>query len=153
MLQRIIPFIIFFLMAAPAGALAHGGGHSEEKKSDASPANETPAFQDSIYAAKGGGDSELPESGTGPMGFSLSRTDLFGDGANMELMESGEPMKRSGKMEHMKEGEQHVEEATHEWVAPSSRGHGVAVGITILSGLVFGALSFMRIGEGSSGKN
>ncbi|MCH8156241.1 MAG: hypothetical protein IID18_00555 [Nitrospinae bacterium] len=153
MLQRIIPFIIVFFLTAPAGASAHGGGHSDEKKSDTLLVDETPAFQDSIYAAKGGGDAELPESGTDPMSFSLSRADLFGDGADMGLMESGEPMKRSGKMEHMKEGEQHVEEATHEWVAPSSRGHGVAVGITILSVLIFGALSFMRIGEGSSGKN
>ena len=42
---------------------------------------------------------------------------------------------------------QHVEKATREWVTFNSKGHGVAVGITIIAGLVFAALSFFRIGE------
>ena len=60
--------------------------------------------------------------------------------------------KTASKKKHSQheEQKQHVEEATHEWVSLSSKGYGVAVGITVISGLAFAGLSFFRIGEGNA---
>ena len=55
-----------------------------------------------------------------------------------------------GKHSQHEKQKQHVEKATHEWVSPHSKGHGVAIGITIISGLAFAGLNFFRIGEGNT---
>lgn len=111
---------------------AHGG-HKKKAVEMEEPA---PAA-DSPYAVDGA------ESSTGEEGdFSLSRSDIFAD----------DPPMASGAMEHMDHqssgGMDHkmpeVEIAKREWVSPKQKGYGVAVGITIFAGLIFGVLNFKR---------
>ncbi|KMP10992.1 hypothetical protein UR09_04625 [Candidatus Nitromaritima sp. SCGC AAA799-A02] len=156
MRHGILLSMILFLLLAPASVSAHGGGHSKEA---AAPQEEAPAFQDSIYAVEDGGENEMPPIGGDPMGSPLSRTDLLGGDDPLADMEMGEPMMRTREGEHKddmmpmdgpEKHEQHIDKATHEWVSTHNRGYGAAVGITLLSGLVFGVLSFLRIGEKSS---
>ena len=163
-------FVTMFLLPATAAiAFAHGGEHSTPENLTAPPIEKIPALQDSIYATEGGGEeNNPPASDTGLMRSPLSRANPLGDGdplGNMGSKDFGEPMVRfkgkehtnqSGQHEQHKESKQHkphVEKATHEWISPSSRGYGVAVGITILSGLGFGILSIIRVGERAFGKN
>ena len=169
MFLRVIFVTIFLLLATVAIAFAHGGEHGTPENLTASPIEEVSALQDSIYAIEGGGQENVPPaSDTGLMGSPLSRTNPLGDGdplGNIGSKDFGEPMvrfkgkehtKQSGQHEQHKESKQHkphVEKATHEWISPSSRGYGVAVGITLLSGLGFGILSMIRIGEGTFEKN
>ena len=168
MFLRVIFITMFLLLATVAVAFAHGGEHGTPEKLTAPPIEKVPALQDSIYAIEGGGEENTPPApDIGPMGFPLSRANPLGDGdplGNIGSKDFGEPMvrfkgkehtKQSGQHEQHKESKQqpHIEKATHEWISPSSRGYGVAVGITILSGLGFGILSMIRIGEGTFGKN
>jgi hypothetical protein len=169
MFLRVIFVTIFLLLATVAIAFAHGGEHGTPENLTASPIEEVSALQDSIYAIEGGGQENVPPaSDTGLMGSPLSRANPLGDGdplGNIGVKDFDEPMvrfkgkertKQSGQHEQHKESKQHkahVEKATHEWISLSSRGYGVAVGITILSGLGFGILSIIRIGEGTVGKN
>ena len=154
--NKTIPFLFIFMVAASTLAFAHGGGHGEKNNSD-SQAEETRALNDSIYAINNEKDTEPSIVGGAPLDFSLSNTDIL-SGEDLLTgvgMGDGEPMIRfknqvnpqSGHSQHEKQN-QHVEKATHEWVTFNSKGHGVAVGITIIAGLVFAALSFFRIGEG-----
>ena len=162
-------FVTMFLLPATAAiAFAHGGEHSTPENFTAPPIEKAPALQDSIYAIEGGDEENVPPaSDTGLMGSPLSRTNPLGDGdplGNIGSKDFGEPMvrfkgkehtKQSGQHEQHKESKQqpHVEKATHEWISPSSRGYGVAVGITLLSGLGFGILSIIRVGERAFEKN
>ena len=169
MFLRVIFVTMFLLFATVAITFAHGGEHGTPEKLTAPPIEKVPALQDSIYAIEGGGEENTPPaSDTGLMGSPLSRANPLGSGdplGDIGSKDFGEPMVRfkgkehtnqSGQHEQHKESKQHkphVEKATHEWISPSSRGYGVAVGITILSGLGFGILSIIRIGEGTFGKN
>ena len=104
----------------------------------------------------------MPDPSDTPMGSLFSSNDILGNEDPLADMEVGddEPMKRfkektdagheQGQHEMHK---QHVQEATHEWVSPHEKGYGMAVGITIISGLVFAGLSILRMGEGSSNRN
>ena len=168
MFLRVIFVTMSLLLATVAIAFTHGGEHGTPENLTALPIEKAPAFQGSIYAIEGGSEENVPPApGTGLIGSPLSRSNPLGDGDPLENIGSkdfGEPMvrfkgkehtKQSGQHEQHKESKQqpHVEKATHEWISPSSRGYGVAVGITILSGLGFGILSIIRIGEGTFGKN
>ena len=168
MFLRVIFVMMFLLLATVAIAFAHGGEHGTPENLTAPPIEKVPAFQDSIYAIEGGDEENAPPaSDPDLMGSPLSRTNPLGDGdplGNIGSKDFGEPMVRFKGKEHMKQSGQHeqhkeskqqphVEKATHEWISPSSRGYGVAVGITILCGLGFGILSMIRIGEGTFGKN
>ena len=169
MFLRVFLVTMFLLPATATIAFAHGGEHSTPENLTAPPIEKVPAFQDSIYAIEGGDEENVPPaSDTGLMGSPLSRTNPLGDGdplGNIGSKDFGEPMvrfkgkehtKQSGQHEQHKESKQHkphVEKATHEWISPSSRGYGVAVGITILSGLGFGILSIIRVGERAFEKN
>ena len=168
MFLRVIFVTMSLLLATVAIAFAHGGEHGTPEKLTAPPIEKVPALQDSIYAIEGGGEENTPPaSDTGLMGSPLSRANPLGGGdplGNIGSKDFGEPMvrfkgkehtKQSGQHEQHKESKQqpHVEKATHEWISPSSRGYGVAVGITILSGLGFGILSIIRVGERTFGKN
>ena len=118
-----------FIALPMNGAFAHGG----HKK----PAVEEAPAESSIYsmeedAGAASGEADL---------FPLSDTDALG--TEMPTME---PMDHSemGRMDHkMPE----VEIAKREWVSPKQKGYGVAVGITVFAGLIFGALQFKRPNE------
>jgi len=83
---------------------------------------EEPATGGSIYAVEedAGDSSEEPD---------MFRTD--------SLSEEGQMME---PMDHKKMP--HIEIAKREWVSPKQKGYGVAVGITIFAGLIFGVLQF-----------
>ena len=168
MFLRVIFVTMLLLLATVAIAFTHGGEHGTPENLTALPIEKAPAFQGSIYAIEGGsGENAPPAPGTGLIGSPLSRSNPLGDGDPLENIGSkdfGEPMvrfkgkehtKQSGQHEQHKKSKQqpHVEKATHEWISPSSRGYGVAVGITILSGLGFGILSIIRVGERAFKKN
>ena len=94
---------------------------------------------DSPYAIDG---DSAESSQSEEDGFSLSRSDIFAD----------EPPVTPEGMEHMDHQPSgamddkmpHIEIAKREWVSPKQKGYGVAVGITIFAGLIFGVLSFKR---------
>ena len=138
---NVISLLIIGLMTMMCfEAWAHGGHKKEE---DTIPTEEFTA-QDSMYSVKEG-DADPVESQEDLFGSSLSKSDdLFG---------GTEPMSRemTGHQEHIKNGEmdhqQHqpsVEISTLQWVSPSQEGYGVAAGITVLAGMIFGVLSFFR---------
>ncbi len=138
MAQSLFPILIvgFLFIACPIGA---ANAHTGHKKT---PVMEEPAAQDSIYAVEG---DETMTEGVDLPGSPLSRTNLFSDDASVAPLPM-EPMDHStaGPMEHkMPE----VKLAEHEWVSTKQKGYGVAAGITILSGLVFGFLNFKRPSE------
>jgi len=148
--------LFIFLLSAPPLAFAHGDKHAEENHSSSLMKDSSP-LNDSIYAVSNGEDKEFPVFDDSLSPFST--TDILGEEGPPAgiAMGSGEPMIRfkeeiNPKQKHgqHEKQKQHVEKATHEWVSPHSKGHGVAVGITIISGLAFAALSFFRIGEGNS---
>ena len=98
--------------------------------------------EDSIYSA---GQDEAPSLDMDdPLGSSLSRSDLDLD---QDPMDDGMPMMEGMDHSAHAEGEQKVELAEHEMVATSQKGYGLAVAITVLSGLVFGVLILKNPGE------
>ena len=154
--NKIIPFLCIFMIAVPTLAFAHGGGHGGKNNSD-SQGEETRSLNDSIYAIDSEKDTEPSIVGGDPLGFSLSNTDILsGENSTGPGMGNGKPMIRfkeqvnsQNKHSQHEKQKQHVQKATHEWVSPHSKGHGVAVSITVISGLAFAALSFFRNGEGN----
>ena len=152
-----IIFLLCLLITAPTLIFAHGGGHEEKDNLG----EETPVLKDSIYVVDSEKHTEPSIISDDPLDSSLSSTDILSGKDLLTGMEmtSGEPMVRfedeiDPKRKHSQHEEQnqHVEKATHKWVSLHAKGHAVAVGITIISGLVFAGLSFFRIGEGSSKK-
>lgn len=116
-------------------AFAHSG-----EKHDDNMAMEKPA--DSIYSA--GQDEAPPLDLDDPLGSPLSRSALDMDD---EPMDAGMPMMEGMDHSGHAEGEQTVELAHHEMVATSQKGYGLAVGITLLSGLVYGIMVLKKPGE------
>lgn len=104
-------------------AVAHVGHKKEEAA--AAPA-------DSIYSMEEGEAEPAKMAEDDLFGSPLSRSDL----QEMEMDFPGH-----------KESMQEIKLAEHEWVSPSQKGYGMAIGITVLSGLVFGFLSYKRPGE------
>ena len=155
--SKIIPLLFVFIVATPTLTFAHGNGHGK-KNNSASQVEETRILNDSIYVVDSEKDIEPSIIGDDPLGFSLSNTDIL-SGEDLLTgvgMGDGEPMIRfkeqvnsQNKHSQHEKQKQHVQKATHEWVSPHSKGHGVAVGITVISGLAFAALSFFRNGEGN----
>jgi hypothetical protein len=119
-----------FIASPMSGAYAHGGHKKEAVEMEAPSA-------DSIYAVEE--DAGTASSDTDS--FPLSRTDSLGD--DMPTME---PMNHAD-MGHMDHKMPEVEIAKREWVSPKQKGYGVAVGITLFAGLIFGVLQFKRPNE------
>ncbi len=120
---------LLFVSFLADNATAHGG----HKKPAV--ATEEPALQvDSPYAI------DATESSTGEEGnLSLSRSDIFADDPSGTMMQMDH--QPSGAMDHkMPE----VEIAKREWVSSEQKGYGIAVGITLMAGLIFGVLSLKR---------
>ncbi len=130
----------FFFISYPLSAANAHSGHKKE------PVIEESTAEDSIYAVEENTGEAMTDDG----GFSsspLSRTDLFSEEAPL----TSAPMESMEHMDHSSMAMDHkmpeVELAEHEWVSTKQKGYGVAAGITILSGLVFGFLNFKRPNE------
>ena len=125
--------ILFVFIAQNAMAL---GGH---KKESTPITTAEVSVTDPMYATE--------EKESDPFGGSqmFSPSDLFMEG-EVVLPATNEPMKMEGNHnEHDKMPE--VEPAKLSAVESSSKGYGVAIGITLFAGLVFCGLAFMRLGE------
>ena len=152
--SKIIFYLFIFMVMAPTLTFAHGDGHGG-KNNPASQAAKIHAPNDSIYVVDSEKDTESSIIGDDPLSFSLSNTDILSSKNSTGLgTGDGEPMIRfkeqvnpQGEHSQHEKQKQHVEKATHEWVSSRAKGHGVAVGITIISVLAFAGLSFFRIGE------
>ncbi|CCQ91061.1 exported hypothetical protein [Nitrospina gracilis 3/211] len=167
-----IPLRILVLMLClsclPAFAFAHGGEKHDDHETtiEEQPAVGSPVklIEDLPMDSHAGHSTEPVEygmgsgnavdygTGSGMPGKEQSASpslgledDPLGLGAgSMDSSMQGEMMDLSGHdMADMKD-KQHIEQATHEMVASSSKGYGLAVGITVLSGLVAGILFLKR---------
>jgi len=152
MTSKAILILCIFQLITPKLIFAHGDDHSEKNPAP-SLMEETTSFSDSIYSIGGEEGTELHSIEEIPLDspFSSFNT-LDGDTTLMDDMKTSEPMKRFKEKtisteQHDQHKTQHVEESLHEWVSPNSKGHKVAIGITVISGLGFIGLSFFRFGE------
>ena len=131
---------ILFLFPA-VQSFAHGEGHKPEAKN-----NKIATPVDSMYCNTESEKDTLSDSGNS-LDNMFSPTDLF----TQDELVSPDPMPMDDKkMEgsHNDQTEhQQVKLSHHERVSSSSKGFGVAVGITLLAGVVFAGLTFMRPGE------
>jgi hypothetical protein len=128
------------VLLLPVSSMAHGG---EKHDPHQDMAMEEPVAGGSIYSA--GPDNppslDLEED---PLGSSLSRSDLD---MEHDPMDAGMPMMQGMDHSGHAESEQTVELAEYELVATSQKGYGLAVVITVLSGLVYGVLILKKPGE------
>ncbi|MBT5550296.1 MAG: hypothetical protein HOJ79_07435 [Nitrospina sp.] len=133
-----IILVILFLFPT-AQIFAHGGGHEPEKKKTEIV---TPPITDPMYSVKEDEADPLMGSGDSQM---FSPSDLF---TQDELVSPMPDMEMEGSHnEHAEHQEAQVELSHHERVSFSSKGFGVAVGITLFAGVVFAGLTFRRPGE------
>jgi hypothetical protein len=120
---------LFFVSFLADNVIAHGG-HKKPVVAEEKPAPQV----DSPYAV------DATESSTGEEGgLSLSRSDIFADDPSGTMKHMDHQL--SGGMDHKMP---QVEIAKREWVSSKQKGYGIAVGITLMAGLVFGVLSFKR---------
>ena len=135
----ISPLLIFLLIAsAPSSLWAHGGGHdAEPKKEEAT----LPKLPDATIGMK------ATESGALDYGMGDSM-DSFEEVEGGGPLWGEEPQPNTGEMSehegHDMSQMQHVEPAEHEWIATSQKGYGWAAALTLLSGALFGFLTFRR---------
>ncbi|MDA0690980.1 MAG: hypothetical protein O3A78_02570 [Nitrospinae bacterium] len=122
---------LLFISSPMSGAYAHGGHKKEAVEMEA------PAAESSIYSMEEDTGASSGEAGL----FPLSNTDSLS--AEMPTMESMDH-DAMGAMDHKMPT---VEIAKREWVSPKQKGYGVAVGITLFAGLIFGVLQFKRPNE------
>ena len=125
---------VLFIFSAQ-NALAHSG---HKKESTPITATEEPTSIDPMYANEEKASDPFGDSGL------FSPSDLFIPGEVVEPTQKTE-MKMEGSH---KESDDHnmpkVESAKHKTVCTSSKGYGVAAGITFLAGLVFAGLTFIK---------
>jgi len=135
----ISPLLIVLLIAnAPSSLWAHGGGHDAEPKKEEATLPKLPDATIGMKATESGAlDYDISDS-----------TDSFEEVEGGGPLWGEEPQPNTGEMsEH--EGHdisqmQHVEPAEHEWIATSQKGYGWAAALTLLSGALFGFLTFRR---------
>ena len=132
-------FAVIFLFIAHDVA-AHGG---HKKEPPPVLMEEESSTKDPMYANQEEESDPLKKSDL------FSPSDLFIEG---EIV-SADPVENSEmKMEgsHNEQAEHQmpkVENAKHKTVGTSAKGYGAAVGITLVAGLIFAGLTFIRPGE------
>ena len=134
-MKRLLIAAIFILIAQ--NAIAHSG---HKKESPPAPIAE-PSATDPMYA----NEEKEPDPFGGSNLFSPS--DLFMQG-EVVADEPDEAMKMEGSHNENTDHEMpKVEAAKIKAVETSSKGYGIAAGITICAGLLFAGLTFIRPGE------
>ncbi|MDH5763409.1 MAG: hypothetical protein OEZ51_10530 [Nitrospinota bacterium] len=141
--------IALMLTVGPASLWAHGGSHD----APATIKEETtlPELPEETVER----DTTRPgvvDYGMDDSIESLGMEEVVGDGPlwgeNQEVLPLNEPPldadKMAGHEGHDMSNMKHVEPAEHQWVATSQKGYGWAAALTVLSGLVFGFLTFKR---------
>ena len=135
-----------FLLALPVVAFAHGGEKNEDNgtmgMTDHDAMDMSAMDHSTMNSDDSGGNEYVTGSGTLP---SLeTEDDLLGLGTSPMQKEPSTNMKKS--MDHSGHDAEmkHIELAEHEMVSTDSKGYGLAVGVTVLSGLAFGFLMLVR---------
>ena len=133
-----------FLIAAIFIFVAQNAMAHSDHKEEASPATiEEPSSTDPMYANE--------EKESDPFGGSklFSPSDLFMQGEVVaDEPASKEAMKMEGSHNENADHEMpKVEAAKIKTVETSSKGYGIAAGITLCAGLLFAGLTFIRPGE------
>ena len=149
--MRALPLVLI-LCLTPASGFAHGGEKHSHEAIEESPvlSNEMVVGEPSPEPVDYGtedtpvdyGSAEIiPQDEPPSLGTGESVLDLHK--APMGMEHSGD-MKSSMQHTGHKMAEQKVELAEHTWVPSSQKGYGIAIGITVLSGLAFGFLALVR---------
>lgn len=127
--------ITLFLAGVSSWVWAHGGGHNKESKKEEVTLPELP-------------DASIDMKDTGAIDYGVG--DPM-DSFEMEEVEGGGPLWGEAQQPEMSEHEGHdmskmkqVKLAEHEWVSTSQKGYGWAATLTVLSGALFGFLTFRR---------
>ena len=136
--MKIFTLLIGLLIFSSPGSLwAHGGGHDAKPKKAETMLPELPDTTPGMKTTQPG----AVDYGMGdPMdAFEMEEVDgngpLWGEEPQPEIPEHESP-----DMSQM----QHVKPAEHEWVSASQKGYGWAAALTVLSGALFGFLTFRR---------
>lgn len=167
---RIWILILFMVMlAAPSLVFAHGGEKHDDHDDSTAEIEEAPAvgspFKENVEDVE---DADMPaETGAekpvdfidseGPVDYGTTAEeptvqeppslglgdDPLGLGPDSLEQEPGSMEHAGHDMAGMKK-EEDIEQATHEMVSTSRKGYGLAVGITVLSGLAAGFLFLKR---------
>ena len=139
-MKRYLFFITIIFIFIAQNAMAHGG-HKKEPTSIV--VAEEKSSIDSMYAT--------PEEESDPLKNSdlFSPSDIFMEG---EIVSNEPNTKTDMKMEgshneHDDSNMPKVVSAKHKAVETSTKGYGIAAGITLFAGLVFAGLTFIRPGE------
>ena len=129
---------IFFFIAH--NALAHGD-HKKEPASILT--EEESSTMDPMYANQEEKSDPLEKSNL------FSPSDLFIEGEVViaDPIENSEMKMEGSHNEQAEHQTQKVEKAKHNMVDTSAKGYGAAVGITLVAGLIFAGLTFIRPGE------
>ena len=128
--------ISFLTTAAPALLWAHGGGHDAEPIKEETTLPEIP-------------EATLDMETTQPGGIEYGMDDSM-DAFEMEEVGGGgalwgeEPQPEDTHEGHDMSKMKHVEPAEHEWISTSQKDYGWAAALTVLSGVLFGFLTFRR---------
>ncbi len=134
-----IVFLAFLFLFPSQEIFAHGGGHKPEEKKV-----EAPASKDSMYSAK---KTDSLSDSDGSLDNIFSPTDLFTQDELVSPMPMDDMKMEGSHNEHAEHQQAQVQLSRHERVSSSSKGFGVAVGITLFAGLAFAGLTFTRPGE------
>ncbi len=131
--------IALFFASIPGLLWAHGGGHDAKPKKAETTLPELPDATIGMKATQPG----AVDYGMGdPMdSFEMEEVDGNGPLWGEEPQPAGETSEHEG---HDMSQMQHVKPAEHEWISTSQKGYGWATALTVLSGALFGFLTFRR---------
>ena len=139
-----ITLCLLSLLALPLHAFAHSGEKHEDKGTTGMTDPNTMDMSSMDHSSMEPGDSGAVDYGMeGEMPMAGDPLDLGTPPMQMK-MESSADMKGSMDPSGHDMKEKHIELATHEQVSSSSKGYGLAMGVTVLSGLAFGFLMLVR---------
>jgi hypothetical protein len=128
--------IALFLASAPGSLWAHGGGHKAEPKKEETT---LPKLPEATIGMKTN-ESEAVDYGMGDSMDAFEMEEVEGGGA----LWGEEPQPKDTHEGHDMSKMKHVEPAEHEWVSTSQKGYKWAAALTVLSGVLFGFLTFRR---------
>lgn len=131
--------LLLLLAVVPGWLWAHGGSHDAKPKKEETT---LPKLPDATLEMKASQTGEI-DYGTGDSMDAFEMEEVEGGGPlwGEEQPPAGEMSEHEGHdMSKMK----HVELAEHEWISTSQKGYGWAAALTVLSGVLFGFLTFKR---------
>jgi len=144
-MRRTAGILIIFLLASAASAWAHGG-HAPAAATDTPMAgmDHTGHGAAEGTGAPAGDTYGLSGGDTAPSGEKTPADGALAGSGLLDATPSAPPAPSGEHAGHAMPSMQHVTPSEHQAVASSSKGYGAAVGITLVVGLVFAGLCFVR---------